>query len=351
MFNILLSLGKRRKRLDGGGKKLKYIDLDNKLLQWFRERRTGNANNKPIRKERVSFKQLQRTGKQISIEMKHEPPSSKWYGRFLKRHRLSLQKPKRQQKIPLDEAHKLIHGFHTYIRRCSRWGPKRGSMGAFTPKDVCNMDESPLSLFGDQSKLTVNDINTCNEIEGCISNKRFCTVILTVFGDNSNRVGPVLLFKGKGQVSDREKEQYSKDVKVFFTPKAVNNKPTMDKYIHYWNKKVNDNHPKLFITDSAKTHLNDETLRLLRKESVVVAVVPKGCTMYIQALDVFVFSVFKHHYYECSEEFIEKNGPRSTIKLTASQSRILCTRLTSSAWQRTLQSIDMEKGFKDLGYV
>jgi len=61
------------------------------------------------------------------------------------------------------------------------------------------MDESPLSLFGDQCKLSVNEINTCNEIEGHISNKRFCTLILTVFGEDNSRVGPVLLFKGKGK--------------------------------------------------------------------------------------------------------------------------------------------------------
>jgi hypothetical protein len=125
----------------------------------------------------------------------------------------------------------------------------------------------------------------------------------------------------------------------------------MDKYIHYWMSKIKDNKPKLFITDSSSTHLNDETLRLLRKDSVVVAIIPKGCTMYVQVLDVFVFSVFKHHYYECAEEFIEKNGPRSKIKLSASQSRILCTRLTSSAWKRTLSSIDMKRAFIDVGYI
>lgn len=125
----------------------------------------------------------------------------------------------------------------------------------------------------------------------------------------------------------------------------------MDKYISYWMSKVKDGKPKLFITDSSATHVNDETLRSLRKESVVVAIIPKGCTMYVQALDVFVFSVFKHHYYECSEEFIERNGPRSKIKLSASQSRILCTRLTSSAWKRTLAKIDITRAFTDLGYL
>ena len=53
--------------------------------------------------------------------------------------------------------------------------------------------------------------------------------------------------------------------------------------------KVNDRHPKLFIADSSNTHLDGQSIRSLRKKNIVVAVVPGGCTMYIQALDVYVF--------------------------------------------------------------
>ncbi|CAF2258042.1 unnamed protein product, partial [Rotaria magnacalcarata] len=121
--------------------------------------------------EKVTFRYLQRRGRQISQELNHPCPSSKWFGRFLVRHRLSLQRPKRQQKIPLDEVHQKATSFYNYLRRASRWAPKRGPMGAFTPRDVFNMDESPLALFGDQANRSINDINTCNEVEGCLSNK------------------------------------------------------------------------------------------------------------------------------------------------------------------------------------
>jgi DDE superfamily endonuclease len=147
-------------------------------------------------------------------------------------------------------------------------------MGAFTPADVCNMDKSPLSLFGDQTKLSINDVNTTNEIEGHVSDKRFCTLILTVFGQGNNRVAPVVLFKGKGNVTDKEKSQYAKHVRVFFTPKAFNNGPTMDRYLAYWWSKVNDGNPKLFITDSSSTHLNKETIQSMRQKRVVFAIIP-----------------------------------------------------------------------------
>ncbi|CAF4167841.1 unnamed protein product [Rotaria sp. Silwood2] len=280
---------KKRKRLSGGGSKIKYIDLDYQLLLWFREKRTFidpqsiattvTTTTTTIRREKVTFRQLQRQGRLLSVQLQHDCPSTKWFARFMRRHRLSLQKPKRNQKIPLSDVYPLVNKFYDYIRRASLWAPSRGPMGAFLVQDVCNMDESPLNLFGDQSKLSINDINTSNDIEGCISNKRFATVILTIFGDDNTRVGPVLLFKGKGQVRDLEKSQYAKGVKVYFTPKAVNNRITMDNRIH------------------------------------------------------------------------RESRWRSKIKLTASESRILCTRLTLAAWKRTLASIDFKKSFRQIGYT
>ena len=107
----------------------------------------------------------------------------------------------------------------------------------------------------------------------------------------------------------------------------------------------------MLIVDSAGAHLNPETVRRLRKKSVVVAVIPTGCTMYLQSLDISIFSTFKNHYTDAAEEYIEQYGPRNKIKLTASQSRILCTRLTMTAWQRTQVSINFKEEFKNIGYI
>lgn len=63
-------------------------------------------------------------------------------------------------------------------------------------------------------------------------------MILTVFPEDNDRVDPVLLFKGKGWISTRETDQYSKQVKVFFTPKAVINTETTNKFIDYCHSKV-----------------------------------------------------------------------------------------------------------------
>ncbi|CAF4024376.1 unnamed protein product, partial [Rotaria sp. Silwood1] len=94
--------------------------------------------------------------------------------------------------------------------------PRRGCMGCFTESDVSNMDESPLNLWGDHSKRCINDVNSKNEIEGHLDDKRFATVILCVFPEGNHRIKPVLLFKGTEEVAVKEEQHYSSHVKVFF---------------------------------------------------------------------------------------------------------------------------------------
>ena len=256
-----------------------------------------------------------------------------------------------RDRISLSEAQIALEKFHGYLRHCSQLGPKRSAMGCFVEIDVCNMDESPLNLWGDQSRRCINDVNTKNEIAGHLDDKRFATLILCVFPDANHRVGPVLLFRGAGDVSAVEEKQYASNVKVLFTPNAFINITTMNKYMDWWLKKVKDGNRKLFITDSCKSHLNNEMKKRVQDQGVSLAIIHKGCTQYIQLLDVHVFSAFKNHYYDCAEEFLEQNGPRSKLKLTASQKRVLCTRLTASAWDRTLTSIDFRNAFRSLGYT
>ena len=107
----------------------------------------------------------------------------------------------------------------------------------------------------------------------------------------------------------------------------------------------------MLTADSANSHLKPQILQSLRQKKVVASIVPKGCTQYLQLLDTMVFSVFKSHYQTAADEFIDQNGPRHKLKLSAKQQRILCTRLISTAWTRTLKSVNLERAFMDIGYT
>jgi len=59
--------------LGGAGKKLKYIELDLQLLAWYRQQRTkidpNSTTTMNIRREKVTFKRLQRQGAKLSSEL------------------------------------------------------------------------------------------------------------------------------------------------------------------------------------------------------------------------------------------------------------------------------------------
>ena len=105
-------------------------------------------------------------------------------------------------------------------------------------------------------------------------------------------------------------------------------------------RKVKDQYPNLLIADSASSHLNPATIRRLREKSLGVAIIPGGRTMHLQILDINVVSFFKQHYCDVVENWLEANGPRSKVKLSTSESRVLSTRLTKSTWFRTLSSVE-----------
>ena len=158
--------------------KIKYLDLDSRfsfgfandeLLRWHLTLQQQHLSTFAAKK--LLSARLQREGERISDDLGHNRPSMKWYRRFLVRRRFSLPRPKRQYKIPIDEAHRLAHSFYTYLRRASTWATRRGLVECFTGRDVFNMDESPLALFGEQTKTSINDVNTCNKTFGHLSEK------------------------------------------------------------------------------------------------------------------------------------------------------------------------------------
>ena len=48
------------------------------------------TSNATVASEKVTFKQLQRYGAKLSVELKHAQPYTKWYVRFMARSRLSI---------------------------------------------------------------------------------------------------------------------------------------------------------------------------------------------------------------------------------------------------------------------
>ncbi|CAF1351532.1 unnamed protein product [Adineta ricciae] len=268
---------KIKKRFKGGGMKIHYEEFDRQLIQWFKSQRTDIDDEQSkgpgeIKKKNELLSKIQTY------------PSRKWFYRFRKRHSLSLQRPKRQQKISLVEAHIRVTEFLIFIRKNAFRVLNLDVLGSFPDRDICKMDENPLALFGDQSKTSINYINTPNEVEGHQNNKRFCTLIV------------------KDEYWKKKEKHYDEDTKVYFSNTAFNNSSNMKSYAEHWLSKTKDGRPKMFITDSYSSHLTEEVKALSKRNGVILRVIPSAITQYVQVLDVSVFSGFKAHYLDVAEE-------------------------------------------------
>ncbi|CAF4222775.1 unnamed protein product, partial [Adineta steineri] len=102
----------------------------------------------------------------------------------------------------------------------------QGKPSKFTTTIKILHDFSPKQIFAKYYCLK-------RELEYLFMFTKFCTLILTVFGENQ-RTTPVLFFKGKGHASADDRQQYSKGIHVIFSPKAVINVPSMNTFITNW---------------------------------------------------------------------------------------------------------------------
>lgn len=106
----LKQVGAKRMKLQGGGCKIKNLDLEEDLLEWIHERRDNSL--------RVSRKLIMRKAKAIHTESAGEDIVEKnsfqanrgWLKKFMKRNYLSLRR--RTTRIQQDPANLVDRGGH-----------------------------------------------------------------------------------------------------------------------------------------------------------------------------------------------------------------------------------------------
>ncbi|CAF0918860.1 unnamed protein product [Didymodactylos carnosus] len=106
-------------------------ELDTKLIDWFESKRTMPVDEQQtttIIKELITFKLFIRQGSGITSLLNINQTSNK----------------------------------------CSQKVLNLGVNGSFPAQDICNMDERPLALWEDQSKCSLNYMNTPNEVESIL---------------------------------------------------------------------------------------------------------------------------------------------------------------------------------------
>ncbi|RPA91146.1 DDE-domain-containing protein, partial [Choiromyces venosus 120613-1] len=288
---------------------------------------------------------------------------------FLRRYRISLRAvTKKAQKIP-EEYKKLIINWLMFNRRNSqplsitssipRLLPGDGlssssSINRFALSNIFNIDETPL-LFEYLNSHTYNSEGSktvwLKESKGGWD-KRMASFVLCVFADSFNRVPPLIILHGKGNVYEKEKDLYHIGVLVEFNDEAYMNGELFHKYITDYIIPVLEVRPSLFALDLCSAHTTEPVMELFHSNSIIPSLIPAGCTSLLQPLDVSVNKPLKGIIRDLTDEAIMDCESVETFeKWSVGQRRILTTNCVDDAWyQFCIEKKDIvESVFRKVG--
>ena len=286
--------GSKRKKLDGGGRKITNEELEAEVLEWIHERRAGML--------RVSRKLIMKKAKIIHDQSTDEPAEKEkfvasrgWLEKFMKRNGLSLRRrTTTAQKNPSAMVDKLV----MYIVQNRRLQRKF----KYTANSIIAMDET--AIWSDMLSGTTVDTKGKKDIplKTTGHEKVRVSVCLTAKADGT-RLKPFIVFGGAKRECKTLNDEFKTKCVVASSPNAwMNEELTLDFIRSVIGKFAFSK--RLLAWDSFECHMMQPIKALLKSCNVDSVIVPGGCTPYIQAPDVSWNKPFKAHLTSKYDEWL-----------------------------------------------
>jgi hypothetical protein len=267
---------KKRKRLEGGGRKVTSEDMDRQLVQWIFSMRN--------RQLRVSRKMIRRKASELFGDCEDATrnifkASRGWLDKFMSRNELSVRRRTTiAQKNPNDMIQKMV-SFINFMERA------RERLKA-TASEIIAMDETAV-WFDMVGESTVHSTGAKSiSIKSTGHEKSRFTVILTASGSGV-KFKPYVVFHG-GSRKVKELTDARKTSGSIVTSSAngwMNDDLTKD-YLRRVIGKLAFKR-RILVWDAYRCHLSQATKEELKRNyNITTAVIPGGCTKYLQAPDV-----------------------------------------------------------------
>ncbi|RPA95043.1 DDE-domain-containing protein, partial [Choiromyces venosus 120613-1] len=267
--------------------------------------------------------------------------SNRWFQGFLERHQISLRA------LPEDYRRPVINWL-IFNRRNSQPSSLSASSQSFLPSasfipplnrfatsNIFNVDETPL-LFEYLNGYTYNpkgDKTIWVKETRSGWNKRMASLVLCVFADGFNRVPPLIIFHGKGNVYEKEKNLYHPGILVEFNEEAYMNEKLFYRYLQEHVIPVLVGRPSLFALDLCSAHKTESVLQLLHSNHIIPSLIPASCTSLVQPLDVSINKPLKGMTRELTDEAIlDCESIEHFEKWSVGQRRILTTNCVRDTW-------------------
>ena len=265
-----------RKRLDGAGRKPDDVKMEEELFEWIVDLRSRHL--------RVSRRMIRMQAKTLSSDDGFKA-SRGWLQRFMKRHDLSLRrKTTVSQAVPSDVIPKLI-SFVLHLRSLQTRHKYQASSIFAMDETACWMDMPSETTVATTGSRSIPLKTTGHE-------KNHFTVILTAKADGTKQK-PFVVFKGKGTRLIKTLQQIPGIVVRFSDNGWMNDTLTID-YLHSIIGTFSFN-KRLLVWDAYRCHTSISTREEMTKLRLDTAIVPGGCTKFIQPADVVWNSCFKAH--------------------------------------------------------
>lgn len=271
--------------------------------------------------------------------------SNGWFQGFMSRYRISLRCiTKKAQSVPEDyrklivnwlrfnrrNSQPLVNLLHTTNPNPSNWLETVlcRAVGRYDLSNICNLDETPLP-FEYLSGRTYNSVGMKTVwVKETRSgwDKRQASLVLCVFADGVNRIPPMIIFHGQGNVYEKEAPKYHPGVLVEFNTTAYMNDNLFLQYLEQYLIPALGNRPSLFALDLCSSHKTPAVLNTLRSHNIMPTLIPGGCTSLIQPLDISINKPIKAKIRDLTDEAIfECESIDDFEKWTVGDRRILTT--------------------------
>ena len=266
-------------------------EIERNLVQWIFTMRGRNL--------MVSRKMIRRRASELFSECEDNTRtnfkvSRGWLDKFMKRNELAVR---RRKTLAQKEPEKLIEKMMSFILFMQR-ARKNSNAG---PAEIYAMDETAVwfDMVG-ASTVAANGAKSI-PLKSTGHDKLRFTVILTVNGAGVKLKPHVVFFGGIRKVKElQEKKQLSGNLVATSVNGWMNEKLTKD-YLQRVLGKLSFQR-RILVWDAYRCHLGQATKSELKcGYNMTTAVIPGGCTKYLQAPDVCWNKPFKcalHHMYD-----------------------------------------------------
>ena len=307
----------KRCRLRGGGRKPLLADdnVEEQLAEWIMDQRANYI--------RVTRKSISLQANAIANKPDFKA-SRGWVDKFLRRFDFVMrQKTTTGQRLPEELSTKVSN----FVEFCLKQRIKH----ALQPEYIGNMDET--AIWADMPGTNSIDVKGVKTVLILTTGheKNRVTVVLGAMADG-RKLKPLIVFKGKRTPEDVKN---CRGVIIEMSPNGwmqmANTEVGLKKC---WGALAFGK--RMLVWDSFKCHVADETRSTVKKLNTVMAVIPGGCTKFLQPADVSWNAPFKAAYLELYEAWLmdpERKENNTSSGNPRAPSRAKVIEWVKSAWE------------------